>query len=151
MLKMECKRKIRKGSFTIEAACVISLILVVLMGTLYLNFFVHNRTWLTAAAYEAALTGSMEAVKENGKAYENALAKGRELGNTGFFGAEDLSMQVNAGTGINVIYDVDTIIPFVGWKWHLRAEGTAKVIDPVSRIRKIRAAAELVHIAGGNS
>ena len=51
--------KVRKGSFTIEAACVMSLVLITVMGVLYLSFFVHNRSWLTAAAYEAALAGSM--------------------------------------------------------------------------------------------
>ena len=45
---------IRKGSFTIETACVMPLILLVLMGLIYLSFFVHNRAWLTAAAYESA-------------------------------------------------------------------------------------------------
>ena len=37
---------IRKGSFTIETACVMPLILLVLMGLIYLSFFVHNRAWL---------------------------------------------------------------------------------------------------------
>ena len=43
---MNSLEKIRKGSFTIEAACVMSLVLLVLMGVLYLSFFVHNRAWL---------------------------------------------------------------------------------------------------------
>ena len=54
---------IRKGSFTIETACVMPLILLVLMGLIYLSFFVHNRAWLTSAAYESALCGSMEGIK----------------------------------------------------------------------------------------
>lgn len=144
-------KKIRKGSFTVEATCIISLIMIVLMGTLYLSFFVHNRAWLTAAAYEAALTGSMEAVKEDGKVYENALAKAKELGNVGFFGAENLTMQVNTGNQVSVVYDADTVVTFAGFTWHLRAEGSAKVIDPVTRIRKIKAAAELVNMVGGTS
>ena len=36
--------KVRKGSFTIEAACVMSLVLITVMGVLYLSFFVHNRS-----------------------------------------------------------------------------------------------------------
>lgn len=145
------RKKLCKGSFTVEATCVISLIMVVLMGTLYLSFFVHNRAWLTAAAYEAALTGSIEAVKEDGKVYENALAKGKELGNIGFFGAENLTMQVNTGSQVSVVYNADTIVPFAGFTWQLRAEGSVKVIDPVTRIRKIKAAAELVNTVGGMS
>ena len=59
--------KIKKGSFTVEAACVMPLILLVLFGTIYVSFFVHNRAWLTAAAYESALSGSMEGNKKNGQ------------------------------------------------------------------------------------
>ena len=47
-------KKLKKGSFTIEAALLMPLILMVLMGLLYLDFFVHNRAWLTAAACESA-------------------------------------------------------------------------------------------------
>ena len=47
-------RKIKKGSFTIEAALLMPLVLMILIGVLYLDFFVHDRAYLTAAAYEAA-------------------------------------------------------------------------------------------------
>ena len=57
-----------KGSFTIEAACVMSIVLLTVMGVIYLSFFVHNRAWLTAAACEASLSGSMEAVRQDGQA-----------------------------------------------------------------------------------
>lgn len=71
--------KVKKGSFTIEAACVMSLVLITVMGVLYLSFFVHNRSWLTAAAYEAALAGSIEGVQKNGQIYEAASAKAQDL------------------------------------------------------------------------
>ena len=45
-------RKIKKGSFTIEAALLMPLVLMILIGVLYLDFFVHDRAYLTAAAYE---------------------------------------------------------------------------------------------------
>ena len=71
------KKKYAKASFTIEAACVMSLILFVIVGTMYLCFFVHNRAWLTAAAYEAALAGSLEGVREDGKISETAEMRSR--------------------------------------------------------------------------
>ena len=43
-----------QGSFTIEAACVMLIVLLTVMGIIYLSFFVHNRAWLTAAACSAA-------------------------------------------------------------------------------------------------
>ncbi|WP_425592877.1 TadE/TadG family type IV pilus assembly protein, partial [Bacteroides nordii] len=41
--------KLQKGSLTVEAACVMPVILLTLTGTLYLCFHVHNRAWLTSA------------------------------------------------------------------------------------------------------
>lgn len=130
--------EVKKGSITIETACLMPLILLVLMGLIYLCFYVHNRAWLTAAAYESAVSGSMEGVKKNGKIYENARMKSEILGNTGFFGAENLSTQTNTGKEVQVTYDLDTISSYGNLNWHLRTEGTSAIIRPVGWIRKIR-------------
>ena len=135
---------IRKGSCTIEAACVMPLLFLVIFGCLYLCFFVHNRAWLTAAASEAAVSGSMEGIFKEGEPYETARKKAGELGNIGFFGMENLTVQVHAGKKVSVVYDADTIVPVGGMEWHLRAEGSSKIIHPVEWIRKVKAAAELV-------
>ena len=76
-------RKIKKGSFTIEAALLMPLVLMILIGVLYLDFFVHDRAYLTAAAYEAAVSGSMEGYKKKGNIYEKADIQGRMLGDIG--------------------------------------------------------------------
>lgn len=146
---MNSLEKIRKGSFTIEAACVMSLVLLVLMGVLYLSFFVHNRAWLTVAACESALTGSMEGVRKDGQSQEAAAVRSRELGNVGFFGAENLTGQVKNGKEIKVTYTADTISGFGGFRWKLTAEGSSRVIRPVEWIRKIRAASEVIEEIGG--
>lgn len=142
-------RQIKKGSFTIEAACVMSLILLVLMGVLYLSFFVHNRAWLTAAACESALTGSMEGVRKDGQPQEAASVRSRELGNIGFFGAENLTGQVNGGKEIKVTYTADTVSGFGGLKWKIAVDGSSRVVRPVEWIRKIRAASEVIAEIGG--
>lgn len=135
--------KIKKGSLTVETACVMPLILLALLGILYLCFFVHNRAWLTAAGYEAALAGSMEGIKEDGQVYETARMRSEELGNIGFFGAENLTVQVNAGNQVQVSYHADTVSGYGGFSWPLRAEGKAAVICPVKWIRKAKSAAEV--------
>ena len=142
-------RQIKKGSFTIEAACVMSLVLLVLMGVLYLSFFVHNRAWLTAASCESALTGSMEGVRKDGQPQEAASVRSRELGNVGFFGAENLTGQVNGGKEIKVTYTADTVSGFGGLKWKLAVDGSSRVVRPVEWIRKIRAASEVIAEIGG--
>lgn len=143
------RRSLKKGSFTIEAACVMSLVLLAVMGMLYLFFFVHNRAWLTAAAYEAALSGSMEGVKDGGKVYETARMKGQELGNVGFFGAENMRMNLEAGKKVSVSYALDTIVPYGGFQMHMKAEGSSAVIRPVSWIRRVKAAFDTFGEIGG--
>lgn len=140
--------EIKKGSFTIEAACVMSLVLFTVMGVLYLNFFVHNRVWLTAAAYEAAVSGSMEGIKEDGKPQETARQRGEALEDIGFYAAENVELQVSGDKNVQVIYELDTPADFIGMMWKLRAEGESAVVNPVSFIRKARAAADIFEEAG---
>lgn len=139
---------IRKGSFTIETACVMPLILLVLMGLIYLSFFVHNRAWLTAAAYESAVSGSMEGIKKNGEIYDTARMLSEELGSIGFFGAENLGTQTNVGKEVQVTYDLDTISSYGNLSWHLRTEGKFAVINPVKHIRRLRAAQAVLREMG---
>lgn len=141
-------KKWRKGSMTVEAACLMSLILFILMGILSLFFWVHNRAWLTAAVYESAVSGSMEGIKTDGNARQEADRKSRELGSTGFFGAENLTVQTEGEKKIQVTYDLDTISGFGGFSWHLKAEGKASVVKPVTWIRKVKAAAEIIEGLG---
>lgn len=141
-------RRTMQGSLTVEAACVMPLILLVLMGLIYLSFFVHNRAWLTAAAYESAVSGSMEGIRKNGQIYDTARMRSEELGSMGFFGAENLSTQTNVGKEVQVTYDMDTISSYGNFNWHLRTEGTSAIVNPVKHIRKLRAAAAVVKRLG---
>lgn len=138
------KKQLRKGSMAIETALLMPVILLVIMTVLYLFFYVHNRAWLTAAAYEAALSGSMEAAVPDGNSREAALKKGNELGNTGFFGSENLKVQTEEGKKVQVTYDLDTFSVYGGFRSHLKVQEAVKVIDPVSWIRKVKSASESI-------
>ncbi len=138
------KKQLRKGSMTIETALLMPVILLVIMTVLYLFFYVHNRAWLTAAAYEAALSGSMEAAVPDGNSREAALKKGNELGDTGFLGSENLKVQAEEGKKVQVTYDLDTFSVYGGFRSHLKVQEAVKVIDPVSWIRKVKSASESI-------
>lgn len=134
------KKAAKRGSMTIEAA----LLMPVMMVTLYLFFYIHNRAWLTAAAYEAALDGAMESLRPEGKSRDKALKKGKELGNTGFFGSKNLKLQASEGKQVQVTYDLDMFSIYGGFNSHLQVQGKVKVIKPVSWIRKIKGAADAI-------
>lgn len=137
-------RKLKQGSLTVETACVMPLVLLALMGLLSLCFFVHNRVWLTAAAYESAVSGSMEGIREDGKVYETARMRSEQLGSMGFYGTKNLSTQTNVGKKVQVTYDLETLPGFGNFFWHLHVEGTSSVVRPVGWVRKIKAAADIV-------
>ena len=118
---------------TIEAALLMPLLLLVVMITLYLFFYVHNKVWLTAAAYEAALDGSMETARPEGK----------ELGNTGFYESKNLKLQVSEGKKVQVTYDLDMFSVYGGFNSHLQVKGSVKVIKPVTWIRKVKGLSEV--------
>ena len=139
------KKRMKKGSMTIEAALLMPLLLLVVLITLYLFFYVHNRAWLTAAAYEAALDGSMEAARPEGKIREKALKKGKELGNTGFFESKNLKLQVGEGKKVQVTYDLDMFSIYGGFNSHLQVQGSIKVIKPVTWIRKVKGLSEVAN------
>ncbi len=120
------------------------LLLFTIVGTIYLCLFVHNRTWLTAAAYEAAVSGSMEQSREENEIYQKTRDKAQELIDAGLYGSENLETVVQTGKTIEVYYSQDTKVEFGGLLWHLQAKGSAKTIRPVSWIRKLKAASEIV-------
>ena len=91
----------------------------------------------------------MEGIRKDGQSQEAAAVRSRELGNVGFFGAENLTGQVKNGKEIKVTYTADTISGFGGFRWKLTAEGSSRVIRPVEWIRKIRAASEVIEEIGG--
>ena len=131
-------RKIKKGSFTIEAALLMPLVLMILIGVLYLDFFVHDRAYLTAAAYEAAVSGSMEGYKKKGNIYEKADIQGRMLGGIGLLGGK------NAGKTVKVTYRLEVPAGFLGQKWKLEVSGKAKPLRPVGWIRKVKGTVDML-------
>ncbi|MBQ0000024.1 MAG: pilus assembly protein [Clostridiales bacterium] len=137
------RKQFRKGSSVIEAAAVMPIIFFAIFACLYLCFYVHNRAWLTAAAYESALVGSMEEAKRDGDPYSAANMRSRELGSTGFFGVENLTtVTVVTKNRVQVTYDMDTMGSYAGMRGHLGVAGESKIIQPVKRIRQIKAASE---------
>lgn len=128
-----CGKSLKKGSFTVEMACLMPLYLLVILGLIYLCLFVHNRAWLTAAAYEAALKGCSQGSEEA------ADTKARALANQRLFGAENLQLQVEEdGEKITVQFDADTSVGYAGLTWHLQVQAEEKQTNPVSFIWRLK-------------
>lgn len=72
----------QKGSYTVEAALLMGILLSVLLAVLYLGFWYHDKNFLQNAAYEAACTASLRKEDETYRIQEAAvnLISGRMLG-----------------------------------------------------------------------
>ncbi len=82
------KKRIKKGkhdnrSSTFNAAAFVSC-----DDNFVFVFYVHNKVWLTAAAYEAALDGSLETARPEGKSRDKALKKEKNLETLDFMKAK---------------------------------------------------------------
>ncbi len=136
------KENWKRGSLTIEMACLAPLILLVIFSLLGLCFFVHNRCFLTAAAYEASLTGAMESCREGGMPEQAARLRAKERGSIGFYGMENLRMQViEKNDRIQVSYHGETPALYGGLRWKMDSEGTAEMLDPPEKLRRQRSLA----------
>lgn len=127
-----------KGSFTVEAALLTPLFLLVVFAVISLHLWVYNRAWYTAAAYETAAAAATEGVSRDGKPREVLQDKIQRIKEGGFVGCtvtatEDLSEDT-------VIAAFSGEMPWVygNRKMQFTAKGVCEVIKPVVFIRKAR-------------
>lgn len=137
------KDKLTRASFTVEVCGIMPVVFLTIFGCLYLCFHVHNRAWLTCAAYEAALCGSIESANDKSLALPAARIRAEELISTGFFALEDLSSSVSGDKTITVTYSGNTKTGYGNMVWPLSVSGKSKVIDPVAWVRGIKSVKDI--------
>ena len=73
----ERKQRWLKGSFTVEMAFLIPMILFLIMGCIRISFYYHDKNIIAGAAYETAVTGSTKVREKDGisESELNALFK----------------------------------------------------------------------------
>lgn len=148
------KRKYLKGSYTVEAAVVVTVTILVLAALILCTFYIHDRAVLQSAVCEAASAGSNFATarerKEAVQKITGELNAGRFLGSRGLSG--------NASTGNKmVVVSWAAEYPVPGFaarylsqgKLDIQGSWTCKIPDPADAIRKIKGAGEL--LTGGNN
>ena len=62
----ERKQRWLKGSFTVEMAFLIPMILFLIMGCIRISFYYHDKNIIVGAAYETAVVGSTKAREKDG-------------------------------------------------------------------------------------
>lgn len=127
------KRKMQKGSLTIEMVCLIPIIGMVFIFCVWGGFYFHDKNIISSCAYETAVVGSVKAREKEGVS-EEVLVKAfqeRIQGKCILFSKVTATVQISEeqitvsasakkkNMGISVIY-------------------SASVTDPEGYIRKIK-------------
>ena len=82
-----------RGSYTVEAALLMTVILPLLFGIIYLGFYLHNGAMMQNAAYELAVLESLQGEEEEDFAEERKQA----LTGQAFFGLKNVQAEVKEG------------------------------------------------------
>lgn len=139
----------KKGSLTVEIALLMPIILLVWMGTVSVCLFVHNRACLTAAAYEAAVTGSWDAIRREGDAERRAEEKLQALLKNPWYGSRDIHTAVEQRGDILLVDIEGGHRSYGGLCWRFHVTGRRRSCRPVPFIREIRKAGGAGQIGGG--
>lgn len=131
--------KENKGSFTIEAAVIISFLFFVITGLLFLSFFLYDRCVLERTAAVAALRGSEALWEDNGVRYEKADKAVNDILTDRLLGADSVEKSIKV-SGNQVT--VSLFMEFKGWNF--LAEAKKKAINPVIFIRNCRKGSGLI-------
>lgn len=140
----------QKGSYTVEAALLMGMILPVLVGIIYMGFFLHDRSFTQAAAHEAAVYASLHAddKKMDVESAANGLIKDRLLGTvdvSGSSSANEKSVQISYHGNFKV---PGMVMQF--WTKQEVSSGVTLTIErPSRRIRKIRGLVKAVDAIRG--
>lgn len=143
-----------KGSYTVEAAIVVSVTFLVLASLIIAVFYLHDRAVFQGIVCEAASAGSNFMTDEERK--EAAGAVGKRVVSSRFLGSRDISGNAAAGekeatASWRAVYSVPGFaIKFIaGNRLPIQRTWTCRIFDPADSIRKIRGIGTL--LTGGDS
>lgn len=150
-MKRICKTEAAymKGSYTVEAAIVMSLVFFVLSAMIFCAFYLHDRAVFQSSACEIAAVGSNFATL---KERQEAVAKAKKkITAKRFMGSRNPDGSASAGKN-ETTSSWTAVFPIPGFAAKYLAGGkitiqktwSAEVLDPADTIRKITGAANLI-------
>ncbi|MCD7884420.1 MAG: hypothetical protein LUI87_12060 [Lachnospiraceae bacterium] len=138
-----------KGSYTVEAALVVSITFLVLASLVIGTFYLHDRVVFQSMVCEIASAGSACATESERKSAVSVL-KG-EVSASRFLGSRDISGSASVGENeVTASWSAGYPVPgfamnyLAGNELPIEVSWTSKIVEPVDTIRLIRGAGELI-------
>lgn len=120
-----------RGNMTVETALLMPIVIMAWMGAVSICLFVHNRAWLTAAAYESAITGSWDAMHSEGDMEGRAWEKLQHLLKSSLYGSKDIHSKVEENGNAIFVTVEGGHIAYGGLEWKFCVRGSRKLCNPV--------------------
>lgn len=143
------KKNDLRGSYTVEAAAVVCITVLVLAALIICTFYIHDRAVFQGAACEAAAAGSNFMTDAERKAAAAAVKK--KITASRFLGSRNLSGSVATGQKeVRAIWTAAYPVPgfaaryLSGGRLDIQKAWTCRIFDPADAIRKIRGVGELL-------
>lgn len=143
-----------KGSYTVEAAAVISLAFLVLGSLLICSFYIHDKNVLQGIVCEITAAGSNFSTEKEQKAAVNAIekniSKSRFLGSKNVKGSTSIGKKETTASWSSVFPVPGFAMKYlVGSKINIEKDWKSRKLDPAKTIRLIRGAEKLFQIEEG--
>lgn len=131
-------KKQEDGYFTVEAALIFPMALLLTVMMIFLAFYSYDRCILEQSAYEAALRGTGNHIKSAQEAYEEAYRAADTLVDGKLFALHDFSYDVSVSADfVTVNYYCVGNMPLMGWLCEY-VSGIDLTLDISAKARRCR-------------
>lgn len=131
-------KKRENGYFTVEASLIFPMVLLFTVMMIFLAFYSYDRCVLEQSAYEAALRGTGNHIKNAQEAYEKAYEAAGRLAEEKLFAIHDYKYDVSVSADfVAVNYHCVVNMPLMGWLCEY-VSGIDLTLDISSEARRCR-------------
>jgi hypothetical protein len=138
----------KKGSFTVEAAFLVPLSVMITVLLIFCIFYVHNQVWYTAAALESALAGNSR-LEGSGAGTEETAEKHmkKRMEQQAMPGMPPSVTVSDTGAGLRISCEGQMFTLLPDGLFVCRTEGEAERVRPAAFLKKLWMAEKLIGAA----
>lgn len=144
--------KRQKGSYTVEAALLMGILLAVLVSVIYIAFWYHDKNFLKGVSYEAVCVAGLQ--EEAQSAQISAVEYAKKLINGRMLGTRKVETSGQSGKKSNISLHGNFYVPgmiaafFAGGKLEVQESSTVSAEKPSTKIQKVRGLVKVMRRAG---
>lgn len=125
-------KRLKRGSFTVEAAVIVPVAVMIIAALISYIYFMHERVWSKASAYEAAFY-AVQRIEDNSSVEEKINERLSDRYDNRILGFSDNNSQISTSeTKINIKWEYGIFEELFGDVFTVSNDVSVRVIDPVS-------------------